>query len=77
MGWRTKYSSDHLKETFRNVNRGDAISVGLRHQLETAGLVIGPYDLQIAAICLVSGLTLDTAEFSRVTGLIVEDWTFI
>ncbi len=49
-----------------------------RHELQTAGVVIGPYDLQIAAICLVHNLTLITGnvrEFSRVPGLAVEDWT--
>jgi tRNA(fMet)-specific endonuclease VapC len=49
----------------------------IRHELETAGLVIGPYDLQIAAICVRHGLALVTSnvgEFSRVSGLIVEDW---
>lgn len=30
----------------------------IRHELEAAGLVIGPYDLQIAAICVCHGLTL-------------------
>jgi tRNA(fMet)-specific endonuclease VapC len=33
----------------------------IRHELETAGLVIGPYDLQIAAICVRHGLTLVTS----------------
>jgi tRNA(fMet)-specific endonuclease VapC len=49
----------------------------IRHGLEVAGATIGPYDLQIAAICLVHGLTLVTSnagEFSRVAGLHVEDW---
>lgn len=49
----------------------------IRHELETAGLVIGPYDLQIAAICVRHGFTLVTSnvgEFSRVRGLTVEDW---
>ena len=31
----------------------------IRHDLEVAGTTIGPYDLQIAAICLVHGLTLE------------------
>ena len=42
-----------------------------------AGQVIGPYDLQIAAIALQHGLivvTHNVAEFSRVPGLAVEDW---
>ena len=49
----------------------------IRHALEVAGATIGPYDLQIAAICVEHGLTLVTSnvsEFSRVVGLHVEDW---
>jgi tRNA(fMet)-specific endonuclease VapC len=49
----------------------------VRHSLELAGNVIGPYDLQIAAICILHGLTLvtnNTGEFSRVGGLQIEDW---
>ena len=49
----------------------------LRDSLEKAGNIIGPYDLQIAAICLRHGLTVVTnnvGEFSRVSGLPVEDW---
>lgn len=56
----------------------DAIEYAkIRHELETSGLVIGPYDLQIAAICVRHTLTLVTSnvgEFSRVNGLAVEDW---
>jgi tRNA(fMet)-specific endonuclease VapC len=49
----------------------------LRHSLELTGSTIGPYDLQIAAICLLHQLTLVTSnvnEFSRVPSLIFEDW---
>jgi tRNA(fMet)-specific endonuclease VapC len=49
----------------------------IRAQLEAVGTPIGPYDLQIAAIALANGLTLvthNTREFSRVTGLLLEDW---
>jgi tRNA(fMet)-specific endonuclease VapC len=49
----------------------------VRHQLEVAGQTIGPFDLQIAAICLCHGLTLVTnnmAEFARIPNLQVEDW---
>ena len=49
----------------------------IRHDLETRSQVIGPNDLKIAAICLTHGLTLvtsNTTEFSRVTGLKLEDW---
>ena len=50
----------------------------IRHELETAGCVIGPNDLMIAAICVAKGLTLvtsNTAEFSRIPGLRFEDWS--
>ena len=49
----------------------------LRHSLELSGNLIGPYDLQIAAVCLRHDFTLvthNTREFSRVTGLRAEDW---
>jgi tRNA(fMet)-specific endonuclease VapC len=49
----------------------------LRHELEIGGNVIGPNDLMIAAISLANNHTLvthNTAEFSRVRGLTVEDW---
>ncbi len=54
-----------------------AVYAHIRHALELAGATIGPYDLQIAAICLLHGLTLvtsNTNEFARVGGLQVEDW---
>lgn len=50
---------------------------GIRYNLESQGQVIGPNDLMIAAIARVAGLTLVThnsAEFSRVPGLALEDW---
>ncbi|HUG67056.1 MAG TPA: type II toxin-antitoxin system VapC family toxin [Pirellulaceae bacterium] len=65
---------------FNSVPFDDADAVEyarIRHELEAAGLVIGPYDLQIASICVRHGLTLVTSnigEFSRVQGLMVEDW---
>ncbi|MFL5340068.1 MAG: type II toxin-antitoxin system VapC family toxin [Gemmataceae bacterium] len=49
----------------------------VRHDLESKGTPIGPYDLQIAAIALAQGCTLVThnvGEFSRVPGLLIEDW---
>jgi tRNA(fMet)-specific endonuclease VapC len=48
-----------------------------RCHLEKIGQPIGPYDLQIAAIALQHGLIVvphNVAEFSRVSGLKVEDW---
>jgi tRNA(fMet)-specific endonuclease VapC len=50
----------------------------IRHDLEARRCIIGPYDLQIAAIALVNDLTLVTGngdEFKRVQGLKVEDWS--
>jgi len=51
--------------------------VEIRAKLSQVGRVIGPYDLQIAAIALAKGLILvthNTEEFSRVDGLKLEDW---
>jgi tRNA(fMet)-specific endonuclease VapC len=45
--------------------------------LEAAGQVCGPYDLLIAGHALSVGLSLATnnvAEFSRISGLQLEDW---
>ena len=49
----------------------------IRDMLERRGEVIGPYDLQIAAIALVHDLTVVTnnGEFRRVDGLRVEAWS--
>jgi tRNA(fMet)-specific endonuclease VapC len=49
----------------------------VRHALEKLGQVIGPYDLQIAAICKAHGfvlVTMNVGEFARVDGLVVENW---
>ena len=49
----------------------------IREHLASVGKPIGPHDLMIAAIALAQGLTLvthNTAEFSRVPGLTLEDW---
>jgi tRNA(fMet)-specific endonuclease VapC len=49
----------------------------IRALLARQGQPIGPYDLQIAAIARASGLRLVTrnvSEFSRVPGLLVENW---
>jgi tRNA(fMet)-specific endonuclease VapC len=49
----------------------------IRADLAAKGTPIGPNDLMIAAIALAHGLILvthNTAEFSRVTGLLLEDW---
>jgi tRNA(fMet)-specific endonuclease VapC len=49
----------------------------LRAYLANQGTPIGPNDTMIAAIALANGLTLvthNTAEFSRVPGLMIKDW---
>lgn len=49
----------------------------LRHRLASKGKPIGPNDMLIAAQALGMGLTIVTAnvgEFSRVPGLVVENW---
>lgn len=69
-----------LFDPYRSIPFDDAAAAEygpLRHALECAGRIIGPYDLEIAAICLANQLTLVTsnvAEFSRVPGLTIEDW---
>ncbi len=67
-------------ERFFSLPFGDeaAIVCGqIRARLASSGTPIGAYDLQIAAISLVSNLTLvthNTREFGRVEGLQIEDW---
>ncbi len=49
----------------------------IRAYLEQRGTTIGPYDMRIASIAIVNGLTVVThniSEFGRVLGLTVEDW---
>jgi tRNA(fMet)-specific endonuclease VapC len=49
----------------------------IRADLAFAGTPIGPNDLMIASIALSNNLTLvthNTVEFSRVPGLIIDDW---
>jgi tRNA(fMet)-specific endonuclease VapC len=49
----------------------------VRAHLASQGTLIGPNDLLIASIALANQLTLvtnNTSEFSRVPGLILEDW---
>jgi tRNA(fMet)-specific endonuclease VapC len=49
----------------------------IRANLERRGLIIGPYDLQIAAISIANNCTLvtnNTKEFSRIEELKIEDW---
>ena len=57
----------------------DARAAGeLRASLAAAGTPFGPYDVLIAGQALARALTLvthNTAEFKRVPGLQIEDWT--
>ena len=49
----------------------------IRAHLSSAGQPIGPNDTMIAAIARSRGVTLvthNTAEFSRVPGLLIDDW---
>jgi tRNA(fMet)-specific endonuclease VapC len=51
--------------------------VTVRRSLETLGQIIGPYDMQVAAIALANSCTLvthNTGEFGRIPGLATEDW---
>jgi len=52
----------------------------IRAQLAALGTPIGPNDFQIAAIALANKLILvthNTREFSRVSGLQLEDWEVV
>ncbi len=77
---RTRSKQQTFLEQFVSLPFDDAaaeVYAIIRAQLEAAGTPIGPYDLQIAAIALANGLTLvthNTREFSRVSGLLLEDW---
>jgi len=49
----------------------------IRAALEQRGMLIGAYDMQIAAIALSNHVTLvthNTKEFSRISDLVLEDW---
>lgn len=69
-----------LFSQFNSLNFDDQaaeICGNLRAQLAEQGTPIGPYDLQIASIALSNQLivvTHNTKEFSRITGLRLEDW---
>jgi tRNA(fMet)-specific endonuclease VapC len=70
-GFVQPYQSVPFDDTAANIHSQ------IRHHLEKLGTPIGPYDLQIAAIALVHGLTVvthNTAEYSRVPNLMIEDW---
>jgi tRNA(fMet)-specific endonuclease VapC len=58
---------------------GAAVEYGtIRHTLEKAGLPIGPMDMLIAAHALAADVCLVTnneREFTRVSGLRIENWS--
>ena len=69
-----------LRQQFVSVPFDDAAAEHygrIRAQLASSGNLIGPNDLMIASIALSRGLIVVThniSEFSRVSGLIIEDW---
>jgi tRNA(fMet)-specific endonuclease VapC len=68
--------SQHGSVPYDDVAAEDAGA--LRRDLERRGEVVGPHDLQIAAVARTRGWVLATtnlSEFRRVAGLAVEDWT--
>jgi tRNA(fMet)-specific endonuclease VapC len=67
--------NNYVSIPFDDVAAMDCAAV--RAALDTRGLPIGPHDLMIAGIARSRGLTVvthNTAEFSRVGGLLLEDW---
>jgi tRNA(fMet)-specific endonuclease VapC len=70
----------NLFKQFKSLDFNDEaaeICGNIRAQLSLLGTPIGPYDLQIAGIALSNNMVLvthNTKEFSRLTGLRIEDW---
>jgi len=62
-----------------DLDREDARAAGeIRAELARRGMPIGPYDVLIAGQAMARGLPLvtnNTAEFERIAGLRLEDWT--
>lgn len=69
---------DGLPLAVLEFDKEDARQAGeIRAALAAAGTPIGPYDVLIAGQAVARGLILvthDMGEFSRVRGLLVEDW---
>jgi tRNA(fMet)-specific endonuclease VapC len=58
-------------------NQAAEVHATIRSKLIAAGTPIGPHDCMIAAIALANACTLVTHninEFSRIPGLVIEDW---
>ena len=79
-GEKTRQSMQMFLAPFNIIdfNSKDAASTGfIRGYLEKQGNPIGPYDVQIAGQAVARSIVLVThniGEFSRVPGLMVEDW---
>ncbi|RXH03673.1 PIN domain-containing protein [Bradyrhizobium vignae] len=62
-----------------DLDQQDARAAGeIRAELAKRGTPIGPYDILIAGQAMAHGLPLvsnNTAEFQRIAGLRLEDWT--
>lgn len=74
---RTSISSQLRSPASPYDNSAADVFAHIRHLLASQGTLIGPYDLQIAAIALGNGCTLvthNTSEFCRVPSLVLEDW---
>ena len=71
---------EQLRQQFLSLPFDDAAAEHygrIRADLTARGLTIGGNDMLIAATALANGCTLvthNTAEFSRVPGLVIEDW---
>lgn len=71
---------EQLRQQFISLPFDDAAAQQygrIRADLTRRGLLIGGNDMLIAAIALTKGCILvshNTTEFSRVTGLLIEDW---
>ncbi len=67
------------KIQFVDLSVQDGLIAGrIKVQLDSQGTPIGPYDLLIAGIAVSRGLivvTGNTREYSRITGLRIEDWS--
>ena len=78
---RVRQQIDQLLEAHEVVEITEDIAkhyARIRADLEKRGMAIGGNDLWIAATALAHGATLvtnNTGEFSRVPGLLIEDWT--
>ncbi|TVR68070.1 MAG: type II toxin-antitoxin system VapC family toxin [Spirochaetaceae bacterium] len=64
--------------TLLDFDDADAEQYGkIRKNLKNRGMLVGPFDVLIAAQALTKKLTLvtnNTAEFERIDGLLLEDW---